>query len=218
MLCATVQADQLDKFRDYRYAIKQALGLDTASTMYSDTTIHQNIRLAVLNVTPITQYRQKEFTFLTTYKQNRYALDTLIAGIIALEWKKLDSVKSLVFAPKASWYQLPIKQTKDEQEAYIRRPSYYDYTDSLLFLYPVPILVGDTMRILAWTKPVATAADSLSLTVIPIEYRDAVLKYATYMTAKSRQHPLTELIYKRDYDEAVAILKIVYGKQIASPK
>lgn len=219
LLSATAQsADLLDKFRDYRYAIKQALGLDTASTMYADTTLNQNIRLSVLHVTPITQYRQKEFSIPTTYKQNRYTLDTLVSGIISVEWKKIDSVKSLVYIPRFSWYQMPKKQTTTEDTPYDRRPDYYDYTDSLLFLYPVPIIVGDTIRILAWTKPIDLATDSLELTTIPIEYRDAVLKYATYMTAKSRQHPLTELVYKRDYDEAVAILKIVYGRQSAPQK
>lgn len=110
---------------------------------------------------------------------------------------------------------MPKKQATDADTPYDRRPDYYDYTDSLLFLYPVPIIAGDTIRILAWTKVPAPSSDSL--VSIPIEYRDAVLKYATYMTAKSRQHPLTELVYKRDYDEAIAILRSIYGRQSAQP-
>lgn len=214
-LSTAQSADLLDKYRDYRYAIKQALGIDTASTMYADTTLNQFIRLSQLHVSPLIRFRQKEFSVITTYKQNRYTLDTMITGIEVVEWKKIDSVKSLIYAPKNSWYQLPVKQSKDEPEAYARRPSYYDYTDSLIFLYPVPIEVGDTIRILAWVKLPNVASDSLALIAIPIEYRDAVLKYATYKTAQSRQHPLTEVVYKRDADEAIGILTRVYGRQIA---
>lgn len=56
-------AELLDVFRDYRYAIKQALGLDTNSTTYADTTLNQNVRLAQLHINPVAQLRQKELLF-----------------------------------------------------------------------------------------------------------------------------------------------------------
>ena len=207
--------DYLDNFTDYRWAMRRALGLDTTSQrVLDDTTANQFIREGVYHVTPVLSLRQKEFTFATTYKNNRYALDTLIMEIIAVEWFNLDSIKTIIFAPKKSWYQLPIKQTADEPMAYSRRPSYYDYTDSLIFLYPVPIIVGDSIRILASTRlPDFNIKDTLE--IVPIEYRDAILKYATYLAARSKAHPQTELFWK-EYQETILNIRRAYGRPVES--
>ncbi len=202
----------LDTFPDYRGAIKSALGLDVGSSAYTDSTLNDFVRQSVYHITPSIQLRQKEFSFPTTYKNNRYALDTAIMEIIAVEWFAKDSLKSIIYAPKTSWYQLPVKQSKEEPEAYSRRPSYYDFTDSLIFLYPVPIVVGDSIRILASTKlPNFNSIDTVD--AIPIEYRLAVLKYATYLAARSRSHHFTQLFFQ-EYQETIANIRRAYGRPV----
>ena len=201
----------LNNFQKYRHSIRTSLGLDTNSTAILDTTLNDFVRQSVYHITPTTQFRQREFSFETTYKNNKYKLDTSIMEIITVEWFNLDSLKTIIFAPRNSWYQLPIKQTADEPAAYSRRPSYYDYTDSIIFLYPVPILV-DSIRILASTKlPDFNVKDTLG--IVPIEFRDAVLRYATYLAARSRQHPLTQLFW-REYQEAIANTRRAYGRPV----
>ena len=214
MFSATAESGDLflDDFQNYRHSIRTSLGLDTNSTVFADTTLNDFTRQAVYHIIPTIQLRQKEFTFATTYKNNRYALDTSIMQIIAVEWFNVDSIKSIIYAPKSSWYQLPVKQTKGEPKAYSRRPSYYDFTDSLIFLYPVPIIVDDSIRILASTKlPDFNVKDTLD--VVPIEYRDAVLKYATYLAARSRLHPLTQLFFQ-EYQETIANIRRAYGRPV----
>ena len=208
--CTASGADEfLDSLQDYRHDIMIALGADTNSSIFDDSTLNDFVRHSVYHLIPVTRMRQKEFSFETTYKNNRYALDTSIMEIIAVEWFNLDSLKSIIYAPKSSWYRLPTKLTKNEPEAYSRRPSYYDFTDSLIFLYPVPILI-DSIRILASTKPPDFFTQD-TLEAIPIEYRDAVLKYATYLAARSRQHPLTQLFW-REYQETIANIRNAYGR------
>lgn len=204
----------LSNFLKYRHTIRTSLGLDTSSAAFSDTTLNDFVRQATYHITPTTQFRQRQFSFATTYKQNTYVLDTAIMQIIAVEWFNVDSIKSIIYAPKTSWYQLPVKQSKNETKRYARLPSYYDFTDSLIFLYPVPIIVGDSIRILASTKlPDFNSKDTL--TMVPIEYRDAILKYATYLAARSRSHPLTQLFYQ-EYQETIVNIRQAYGRPIES--
>jgi hypothetical protein len=199
----------LDDFQHYRHKIRTALGMDTSSTALADTTINDLVREAVYHIIPTTQFRAREFTFATTYKNSKYALDTAIMEIISVEWFEKDSIKTMIYAPRNIWYSLPLKLTSTESEAYSRRASYYDYTDSLIFIYPIPIEADDSIRILASTQLVDTLINHPE--VIPIEFRDAVLKYATYLAARSRSHPLTPVFWQ-EYQESITNTRNAYGR------
>lgn len=199
----------LDDFQHYRHKIRTALGMDTSSTAFSDTTLNDLVRESIYHIIPTTQFRVREFSFATTYKNGKYALDTSIMEIIAVEWFELDSIKTMIYAPRNIWYSLPLKLTSTEANPYPSRPSYYDNTDSLIFLYPLPIKAGDSVRILASTQLGDTAINHPER--IPIEFRNAVLKYTTYIAARSRSHPLTQIFWQ-EYQEAIVNTRRAYGR------
>ena len=213
LFCTTIQgADVLEVFEQYRHGIKQSLGLDVTSSAIADTTLNEYVRRAVLQIIPLLKPRFIEDSIVTTANDNIYSLDTLTLGISSVQWRTKDSVKSLIYAPREIWYQLPVKPNlSSEKNPYDKRPSYYDYADSLLFLYPVPTITSDTFWIMSWYK-LPTAFEDDSLFQIPVQYRTAILGYATYLAGRSRQHPLTEIFY-RDYQEIVAILKQAYSRE-----
>jgi len=200
----------LDDFQHYRHKVRTALGMDTSSTALADTTINDLVREAVFHIIPTTQFRAREFSFATTYKNSKYVLDTAIMEIISVEWFEKDSIKTMIYAPRNIWYSLPLKLTSTESEAYSRRASYYDYTDSLIFIFPIPIEADDSIRILASTKlPDLMTKDTLK--IIPIEFRDAVLKYTVFLAARSRSHPLMQMFWQ-EYQEAITNTRNAYGR------
>lgn len=202
----TYSADFVDSFQEYRHQIKRKLGHDTSSTSPADTTYNQMIREAVIKIMPIVQGRKESFSFVTTYRSDSYALDTTVSGVMSVYWSKNDSIKTLIKAPKESWYSL---KRDDEsilanKEGYQSRPSYYDYVDGTLFLFPTPPRNGDTIRYDAYTKINSiTALDSLSL--IPQRYRIVILEYASYLMAQNLQHSLMN-VFREDYNQSIQFL------------
>ena len=213
LFCTTIQgADVLEVFQQYRHGIRQSLGLDTASAAISDTTLNEYVRRAVFQIIPLLKPRLIEDLIVTTANNNIYSLDTLTIGVSSVQWRRKDSAKSLIYAPREIWYQLSVNPNlASEENLYNQRPSYYDYADSQIFLYPIPTIASDTFYIMSWYK-LPTAFEKDSLFQIPVQYRLAVLGYATYLAGRSRQHPLTEIFY-RDYQEIVAILKQAYPRE-----
>lgn len=200
----------LNDFQDYRHGIRTALGMDTSATALTDTSLNVFVREAIYHIVPITQFRAREFSFATTYKNSKYELDTAIMEIISVEWFELDSIKTMIYAPRKTWYSLPLKLTSSEPGAYERRASYYDYTDSLIFIYPLPIKADDSIRILASAKlPDLVTKDTLGM--VPIEYRLAVQANAIYRAARSRSHPLLQIFY-RDFKEEILNVRNAYGR------
>jgi len=207
-------ADFCNNFEGYEWQIKRMLHYDTASTAISDTTIHQNIRQAVIKVSPMIKALKLSYSDLTEYRVGTYTLDTAITGIIDVYWSKNDSIKTLTYLPKSLWHTTVSTLDRDlsDKKDYAKRPFHYDFTDNILFLYPIPILSGDTIKITATRKlPSIVAVDSLS--IIPQKYRVAILEYATYLTARSIQLP-TAGTFKNDFDESVMFLR---GGSVVQP-
>jgi len=211
MLFATSvwSADYADSFSEYRIQVKNALGVATTnSTWVSDTTLNDMIRQAVVAVGPIVRPKKETFSFVTTYQQGAYSLDTTVLGLITVYFEENDKIRTFLYTPKEKWYQLfPNDTSKD----YSIGPSYYDYIDDKLFLYPTPPVNGDTIKYEAYTKINSISAlDSLSL--VPQQYRTAVLDYVCYRVATLKQHPLTE-VYYRNYQESISIINATLNRR-----
>ena len=217
LFCTTIQgADVLEVFEQYRHGIKQSLGLDIASSAIADTTLNEYVRRAVFQIIPLLQPRMIEDTIgPTTANDNVYSLDTLTIGISSVQWRTRDSIKSLIYAPREVWYQLNVDPNlANEENPYNKRPSYYDYADSQIFLYPIPTIANDTFYVMSWYKVQAIVALD-SLIKIPVQYRVAILSYATYLAARSKTHPQTELFWK-EYQETILNIRRAYGRPVES--
>jgi hypothetical protein len=98
---------------------------------------------------------------------------------------------------------LPAKQIGETNPNAVRdrRSFIYDYIDGTLFINPVPIQAGDSLRLVVWRRvPSIAATDSLSL--IPQQYRYPVAVYVAWQIARGRQHGAAEELHQA-YIEAL---------------
>lgn len=196
--------DYLDSLRNYEVQVKVYLNVDTTNTTYITTgaldhLIHEAI---VTNMVFMRGDKTTDATNVTSYRQNTYALDSLMSGVTGISWVKNDTVKSLLFVPQSRWYEMEHRQTVGQKDAFLKRPSYYDYDDDNVYLFPVPSVVGDTIEIAGFQRvpDISTATD---LGAIPQKYRTVIARCAAWLVAKAKQHPLAET-YKQSYIEALA--------------
>lgn len=190
-------ADVLETWDDYRVAMRRKLGYDTAATgLLTDANAAAFIREAVVQIVPLVQARKQITSVVTTYKNYTYALDTTLTGILAVWWSKNDSIKVLKYVPINSWSEQEHKKTSGESVPFLQRPSFYDYTDSLLLVYPSPSLnFGDTLRIKGLHRISSVLTDS-TLSEIPQKYRMPVLNYATWVAAVARTDPHATTLFQ----------------------
>lgn len=217
-------ADFMYSMQEYRWQIRRNLGIDITNTAYiSDSSLNQFVRYSIVSMNPLMRAYKTIDSFTTTYGETRYPLDTFvtdsIVGIIDVIWNSKDSIKSLVYMPKDQWYQLEVRHTLGKT-GYELRPSYYDYIDNYLFVYPAPSVTGDTIVITAWSKieDISTSDSTKGLDDIPQPYRTVILNYATYKIAQAKQHPMTEL-FKQDYLESLKFVNEALNgrRQVAQP-
>jgi len=198
VVCSSVQAARghLDSLRNYEVQVKIYLNVDTTNTTYITTgALDHLIREAIItNMVLMRGDKTTDASKVTTALQNTYALDTLMSGVSGVSWVKNDSVKSLLYVPREKWYEMEHKITVGQEDNYQRRPSYYDYDDDNVYLFPVPHIAGDTIEIAGWQRigrlPGAVADDTTSaLIAIPQKYRAVIARYAAWLVADSKQHP-----------------------------
>ena len=205
LICGNIlSSDFCETFEDYEWRIKGKLNLDTASTAISDTIMHQHIREAVIKVLPMIRGIKSIDTILTTANAGAYSLDSTVVGVLNVEWFKEDSLKTMLYSPKSGWYQYVVKGLSGKK-GYEKRPSYYDYIDNLLFMFPIPISGGDSIEVSVYRKVNSISALD-SLVLIPQKYRVAILEYATFLAASSIQSPLMA-IFEKSFKESVATLR-----------
>ena len=188
LVSPAMAADVLETWEDYSVAARRSLGYDTVSTgLLTDANARAFIRVAVVQIVPIAQSRKEITSVVTTYKNYTYALDTSLTEILSVWWSKNDTVKTLRFMPVSRWHLQEHKKTGGGNDPLLKRPSFYDFTDSLLLVYPAPSAVfGDTIRIMGTHRIRAVLTDS-TLDEIPQIYRPAVLNYVTWSAANARQ-------------------------------
>jgi len=194
----------MDSFAEYRAQIRLSAGVtDTSTAFATDTVLNRFIRLSVVHVNNLLKTYKATTSAVTAYHDGSYALDSVL-GVIYVEWSKNDSLKALLYAPKNQWYQLGVQKIVDKS-GYEQRPSYYDFVGGTLYLYPSPVIAGDTIMV-TYRGKIGNVSAAASLTNIEQQYRTAVLAYATYRVALARQSPVVQF-YKDDYAEAVVSLK-----------
>jgi hypothetical protein len=168
----------------------------------TDSVLNQLIREAVVTVNPIIHGYKTTKTFLTSFESSTYPLDSLI-GIMSVQWRHGDSIRSIVYMPREKWVELQNQNTWGADNPYLERPSVYDYTDDQITLFPVPTS-SDTIQIVGFQKiPNITIISQVSQ--IPQKYRVAILKYATWLVARAKQHPQA-LTFLNEYHESIAFL------------
>lgn len=197
-------ADYAESFADYRSQIKSNLNINTSNTSYvTDTVMNQMIRQAVIMVNASLRPIKNRISITTTHRVGVYSLDTTVLGVIDVSWHKNDSVKTFLFKPKTYWYQGEVQSTFGKK-GYEARPSYYDFIDDEVYLYPAPFVTGDTITITAWQK-VQDLAKYDNLSTIPQQYRVPIVLYATYLIALSKQHPSTAT-YLQNYVNSISAI------------
>ncbi len=202
-------ADILETFTDYRETIRRAFDVAIDDTDYaSDSTLNQFVRISVATLVKPIRSNKKIFIDTTLFLTESYSLDSSITNIYGVYWKSEDSVVALDHVPVGQWSKNlgDLKKFLAESDLPLSaRPYYYDFTDDELLLYPVPVKIGDTLKIMALRKvPSLAAVDSLA--TIPQDYRAPVFHYACYMLARAKQHPLTNN-YKADFAESMALVR-----------
>ena len=210
LLCGQVYpADILETMTDYRHAVRNDLDVDTASADYmSDTRLDQIIRGAIVDIMPRLRVRSED-TILTTRNTFRYALDTTCLSVVGVEWKKVDSLKSMVFVKRGKWYEQEHRTTSGTFDPYKRRPSFWDSDDDYLYLGPTPSINNDTLLI-QYIRKVPSIATVTDLSIIPQVYRPAIQAWATYKVAMIKGDARVD-VFLRDLE---MIINWAYAIQI----
>lgn len=180
----------LDSRTDYYVAARLKLGLTTASSgSLTDTAASGFFSEAVTAILPLNRGVKRLTTFTTTYHEDTYELDSTLTGILAVRWTKNDSTKSLRYLPIELWGEQEHDKTTGKPKK-LHRPSFYDFTDSLIILYPAPSKFGtaDTIEIMGFHR-VADIDTQSTPTVIPEHYRISILYHMVYNAALAGQDP-----------------------------
>lgn len=218
--CYTVDAGTgpLDSLRHYQRDMRRHLNVDTASSNYcTDAVAGTLIRESIMTLLPVIRGKKTTWSTATTYRQGTYSLDSAALGIAAVVWSLNDSLKSLVYVPKSKWYEMNHKSTSEKQD-YLKRPSYYDYDDDNLYVFPVPTKAGDTLRISGW-QHVAGLGAATDLSSIPQAYRPVILSYAVYLFARGKSKQNAEMFY-RDLQFTITLANLAlnsHGEGYAIP-
>jgi hypothetical protein len=166
------------------------------------------VKEAIATVNPMVMGRKVTDTIAPLrYQENTYAVDSHLVGIFSVSWLKYDSTKSLLAVPRSQWYQQDHKTTMGHSDGYLRRPSYYDYMDGCLVIHPAPTVVGDTLIVTGWSR-VSNLSNSAYVSMIPQQYRPAILEYAAWKVAEARGLPMA-VGFRANFFDLVARLDLM---------
>ena len=214
-------ADILEDFAGYTEMLKMLFHVQSASTntgFVDDTTAHQFVRLSIITLSPILKADKAMFIDTTRFFQSVYALDTALWGILGVEWVHADTNQPIEYMPRSQWREQTIARgwplmLRHATKKQSRRPYFYDHIDDTLFLFPTPIIGGDTLRITGWRK-VSSIAASDNLDQIPQKFRAPIVHYAAWLLARARQHRFVNE-YRLGFTEA---LNIALGASVKGPQ
>ena len=183
----------LDTRDDYAVAARVKLGLASSSAALSDTTASLLFNEAATLILSAKKIVRRVTSITTSYHQYMYALDTTLTGIEAVWVDSAGIIKTFSYMPISSWGQQQHSQTDNTDNNTLSKPSFYDYTDSLLLIYPTPAKpnsLADTLKVLGWHR-IADIDTVATPTLIPEQYRIPILYHMVWNHAKSRGDPRT---------------------------
>lgn len=219
LLASTTMADSwLDSRADYYIAARMKLGYTTASSgLLSDATGSLLFNEAATLILPINRGLKRLTTITTSYHENTYALDTTMVDIETVWIDSSGTVKVLKYLPIGLWGEQEHDDADDTRDFDLTRPSYYDYTDSVILVHPAPGQTRvDTLTVMGWHRlpDVETATVP---TVIPEMYRLSILYHMVWNQAKARHDPRTE-VFKNELVMALGQigLKLTRGGQVVA--
>lgn len=201
---AASAADFLSTFSEYRSQIRIKLNVSINNTTYlSDSTIDQFVREGIVQIAPLLHGDRGVYAIPsgTQFRKDSYVLDTFVQGVQSVVISKNDTVKALLYVPKSRWYQMEHRSTSGQKDPYLKRPSYYDYYDNTLYLFPAPTLTGDSIKVEVWRK-IPNISTSPTLSNLHQSARLSVMKYAAWQAAQAKQHPLAPFL-KAEYERSL---------------
>ena len=188
LLPMTISANSwLDARADFYVAARVKLGYATAnSAPLTDTTGSLLFNEAVTLILPINKGVKRVTKIVTAYHQTAYGLDSTLVDIESVFLDSSGFVKPMKYIPIGNWADQEHRGTDGGSSQNLTRTSYYDYTDSLIFIYPVPSQNRkDTLNIIGWHR-IADVDIATVATQIPEMYRIAILYHMVWNHAKAR--------------------------------
>jgi hypothetical protein len=197
LICGSVAADDFMYTKaGYTAQMRRKLGYAQSNIgALPDADAEAFIEEGVAFAMPLVRASKQIRMVVTSYQVNDYALDSTTLGVISVWWKSGSYFKALQHLPISEWDKVEHKTTSGQSDTLLKRPSYYDFSDSVLSLYPVPSVSGDTIRILSWND-IGNVVALDTLKAIPQQYRIVVLNYATWAAALSRSDVRAQGFYE----------------------
>lgn len=190
LLASTVSGSTfLGTREDYYAQVRLKLGLTVAASgLLTDTAASAFLSEAIVQIVPGDGYIKKVTTISTLRGVIGYAFDTTLVSVQNVWWHKSDTVKYLIHVSGEFTEAQSHKSTIGTRDPLLRRPSYYQYTDDSLYLYPAPSLTADNIYILGYHR-IGDVTSTDTLTAIPEQYRTPILNYMVWAVSQSRGLP-----------------------------
>ena len=188
LLAPSVSAGSwLDTRTDYYTAARVKMGFKTTSTgALTDTAASLLWNEAVAMILPVNRGIKRLTTIVTSYRESTYALDSTLIDIEAVWFDSVGIIKPMKYLPVRFWRDQPHINADGTPNPFLARPSFFDYTDSVLIIYPTPgQTTKDTMTVMGWHR--LADVDTVTVSgVIPEMYRLAILYHMVWNHAKAR--------------------------------
>jgi len=211
-VASSTSAEILATVASAMYRARADLNVDTTDTEYLPTIeATHRIREAVSLINHLLMDNRTNTAIPLAVNTYKYGLDSL-ETITSVQFIRGDTIKTLSYVPRAQWYEMENQFSKG-LNGMLAHPSYWDYYDDTIYIFPVPSRV-DTLY--ATANDEIFGLDTLTLlSGIDEVYRPAIIKYVVYETAKIRQHPMTA-IYKQDYERLWGLLFPNFNPQVSN--
>jgi hypothetical protein len=192
--------DFLSTQDEYQTQMRRKLGSDTGSTGYlTDDNANAFIREGMFQILPITGARKQITSHVTARSTYAYRLDTTLVDIVGAFLVYTEGhtvvIKPLKYVPVSEWAEQEHRETGGKESEALQRPSFYDFTDTLILICPTPFSkAGDTIHIMGWHK-MDDIDTQTNFSAIPTKYRTAILNYATWAAAFARTYPRATTLF-----------------------
>lgn len=212
LLASPLMAESwLDERGDYYEHVRVKFGLVTASSGgLSDTVASRLFNEATTLVLAVNRAVKRLTTIPTSIYENTYELDSTLIDIETVWLDSAGVVKPMKFLPVKNWHDQFHGNTDGTPNPLLSRSSYYDYTDSLIFIFPTPSQTRiDTLNILGWHR--LPDVDTVTApTVIPEMYRLAIVYHMCWNQARARGDP-REASFEREFSLALGQIRLKLG-------